>query len=149
MNYPGDYAQPLVRTTNVHCPIVGGYYTARLQVMGNPLNSTSGFVDNTTAVVLENVGSNTVVVQLTGCNDYTSGPRENLGASKTVVPRGRATYSVTPRHTYLEVRGLSGTSALRVQLSSRLLWNELGFDKRDAFYPPSLWLNKTPLTTAV
>ena len=146
---PGDYPQAQDRVTNVQCPIVGGYVTARLQVVGYPVNAQSGYVDNTTKVTLTNEGANSFTVQFTGCNDYVSGPRENVGASKTVVPRGRTTYSITPRHAYLELRCLSGTSSARVQLSSRLKWDQMAFDKTDAFYPPSLWRQKSPTSSAV
>lgn len=146
---PGEYGQPQERVTNVHCPIVGGYVTARLQVEGNPVNPQSGYADNTALVTLKNIGSNAFTVQFTGCNDYTSGPRENVGASKTVVPHGRTTFSITPRHAYLELRCLSGTSLASVQLASRLRWTPLAFDKTDAFYPPSLWRQKSPSSSAV
>ncbi len=138
-----------MRTTNVMAPVVGGYVTSRLRVMGEPIVAESGWVDNTTAVVLQNTGDQTVTVRLQGCNDYSSGPREWVGAAKTVVPAGRTTYSVTPRHTYLEVKGISGTSAVKMQLSSRLKWEEMGFDKADPYYPPFLFNAKNPLTTAV
>lgn len=146
---PGEYPQPLLRTTTVQTPVVGGYVTARLRVMGEPVTAQSGWVDNTTLVLLENTGGQAVTLRLQGCNDYTSGPREWVGASQTVVSFGRTTYSVTPRHAYLEVKGLSGTSAVRMQLSSRLGWNQLGFDKTDPFYPPFLFNARNPLTTAV
>lgn len=156
MIYPGEYPQPLTRITNVQAPVVGGYVTARLQVQGDLVHSAtadglseSGYVDNTTMVTLENTGANTVSVRLQGCNDYTSGPREWVGAQQTVVPSGRVNYSVTPRHTYLEVQGISGTSAVRMQLSSRLKWDQLGFDKTDPFYPPFLFNARNPLTYAV
>lgn len=149
MIYPGEYAQPLVRVTNVQALAVGGYVTSRLQVMGEPVIATSGYVDSTTMVLMENTGGQTVTVRLQGCDNYTSGPREWLGAEQTVVPMGRTTYSVTPRHTYLEVQGISGTSTVHMQLSSRLKWNQLGFDKTDPFYPPFLFNAKNPLTSAV
>lgn len=149
MIYPGEYVEGLVRTTTVQAPVVGGYVTTRLQVMGEPVIASSGFVDSTTAVVLENTGIQTVSVRLQGCNDYTSGPREWVGAEKTVVPSGRVTYSVTPRHTYLEIKGISGTSAMKAQLSSRLKWQEMAFDKTDPYYPPQLFNAKNPLTSAV
>ncbi len=149
MIYPGEYVEPLVRTTYVQAPVVGGYVTSRLQVMGEPVTSVSGYVDNTTMVVLENTGSQTVSVRLQGTDDYVSGPREWVGGQQTVVPLGRTSYSVTPRHHYLEIKGISGTSAVRMQLSSRLKWAELGFDKTDPFYPPFLFNAKNPLTSAV
>ena len=153
MIYPGEYPEARVRTTNVRCPIVGGYVTSRLQVQGDLVLSTmpgtlseSGYNPNTTMVVVENDGANTFSMQLLGTNDYTSGPRENVGAAKTLVPKGKTSYSVTPRHMYLEVKGIAGTSALRMQLSSRLRWDILGFDKTDPLYPPALWNLKNPLT---
>ena len=148
MIYPGCYVEPLVRVTNVQTPIVGGYVTSRLQVMGEPITSQSGWADNTTQILLENTGNQSVTLRLMGCNDYISGPREWLGAAQTVVPLGRTTYDVTPRHHYLEVKGLSGTSTVRMQLASRLKWNELGFDKTDPYYPPFLFNAKDPLTMA-
>ena len=57
--------------------------------------------------------------------------------------------TVTPRHTYLEVFTPAGTSSLRMQLSSRLRWDELAFDKTDAHYPPFLWNVKNPIVDAV
>ena len=163
MIYPGEYPQPLERVTNVQVPVVGGYITSRLQVQGDLVYSTatfgtsvstgtlpeSGYVDNFTAVMMENTGANTVAVQLLGSNDYTSGPRENVGAIQTLVPLGRTRYGVNPRHTYLELNCLSGTSAIRMQLSSRLKWDELGFDKSDPFYPPFLVNARNPLTYSV
>ena len=149
MIYPGEYVEGLLRTTNVMAPVVGGYVTSRLRVQGEPTVSTSGWVDATTAVVIQNTGIQSVTVRLQGCADYLSGPREWVGASQTVVPSGRTTYSVTPRHTYLEVKCLSGTSAIKMQLSSRLKWEQLGFDKSDPYYPPFLFNARNPLTAAV
>ena len=156
MIFPGEYPAALVRTTSIRCPVVGGYITARLQAQGDLVHSAtsdglneSGYNPNTTMVVVENTGQNQFTLQLLGTNDYTSGPRENIGAAVTLVPQGRASFSATPRHTYLEVFTPAGTSALQMQLSSRLRWDELGFDKTDAFYPPFLWNAKNPLTAAV
>lgn len=154
MIYPGEYPSHLLRTTNVQALVVSGYVTVRLQVEGNPLISvsglgTSGFVENTTLIAATNRGANTVGFRLQGTNDYTSGPREWVGAAQSLVPGGHTTYTVTPRHTYLEVAGQSGTSAVHMQISSRLRWGLLGFAKTDSFYPPFLYQARDPLTTAV
>lgn len=156
MIFPGEYPEALVRTTSVRCPVVGGYITARLQVQGDLVHSAtsdgldeSGYNPNTTMVVLENTGNSAFKMQLLGTNDYTLGPRENIGVNQTLVPCGKTSFAATPRHTYLEVFTTEGTSALRMQLSSRLRWDELGFDKTDPFYPPFLWNAKNPRTEAV
>ena len=149
MTYASEYSQPLTRTTHVQCPVLSGYVTARLRVMGEPTISVSGFADNTTLVSLTNTGNNAVGLRLQGTDDYTSGPREWVGAAQTLVPQGHVAYSVTPRHTYLEVAGQSGTSTVSMQLSSRLKWAELGFDGSDLYYPAGLYTAKSPLTGAV
>ncbi len=164
MNYPGEYPQPLIRTTNVQCPVVAGYVTARLQrqgelgqvvvaATGTATGTLSGFSDNLTMVSVHNTGPQNVAFFLQGCNDYISGPRENLitvnSGTASVVRDGHTTLAVYPRHTYLEVKGFSGTSAVRMQLNSRLRWDQMGFDKTDPFHPPFLWNNRNPLTTSV
>jgi len=153
MNYPGEYPTPLIRTTNVQCPVVAGYVTARLQVQGAPLISASGWTDNLTTVNLHNTGANAASIFLQGTDDYVSGPRENLitvhAGTVAIARDGHTSLTVYPRHTFLEVKGFSGTTTLRMQLSSRLRWDQLGFDKTDAFYPPFLWNNKNPITTSV
>lgn len=156
MIYPGEYPDSAVRTTNVRCPVVGGYITARLRVQGDLVHSAtsdglveSGYNPNTTMVVLENTGAQALLMQLLGTNDYALGPRENVGVAKTLAPQGKASYSVVPRHAYLEVKGITGTSALRMQLSSRLRWDELGFAKTDPVYPPFLWNVKNPIASSV
>jgi len=126
--------------------MVGGFVTARLQVQGQLVHSAtsdglsgSGYADNTAQVTVENTGVNTFQLQLIGTNDYTSGPRENVGPAQTLNSRGRTIYSVIPRHKYLEVWANTGTSSLRMQISSRLRYSELGFSKDDPLYPPAIW----------
>jgi hypothetical protein len=149
MIYAGEYPQPLVRTTNLKCPVVGGYVTARLQLQGTGTTAVSGYADNTVMVVAENTGSN-VQFRLQQTNDYTSGPWEWLGNAQSLVPQGHLTYTVNPRSKYLEVKGMAGTSAgVNFQLSSRLRWDILGFDKTDPVYPPFLYNARTPTTSAV
>lgn len=153
MIYPGEYPQPLQRVTNVQCPVVAGYITSRLQVQGYPINALSGYADNTTVVTVQNTGPADAAFFLLGTDDYISGPRENLVAvnagTVAIVREGHRQLVVYPRHTYLEVKGFSGTSSLRMQFSSRLKWDELGFDRTDPYYPPGLYTVRTPTTAAV
>jgi hypothetical protein len=164
MQYPGEYPQPLTRTTNVQCPVVASYITARLQVQGErgivtvaaygtSTGTLSGFSENLTMVSVHNTGPQDAGFFLLGTDDYVSGPRENLvtvnAGTVNVVRDGHRTLVVYPRHTYMEVKGFTGTSTLRMQLSSRLRWDQLGFDKTDPYYPPFLYNAKNPLTGAV
>lgn len=164
MHYPGEYPQPLARTTNVQCPVMAGYITARLQVQGErgivyvashgtSTGTLSGFSENLTMVNVHNTGPQDASFFLLGTDDYVSGPRENLIAvnagTVNVVREGRQTLALYPRHTYMEVKGFTGTSTLRMQLTSRLRWDVLGFDKTDPYYPPVLFTAKNPLTAAV
>jgi hypothetical protein len=151
MIYPGEYPQPLSRKSQVTCPVLGGYVTARLRVQGNPIVSNSGFNENTTLVEMENMGtSQSITFRLQGTDDRSiSGPREWVGSQVTLVPGGRQFQTITPRQTFLEVKGFSGTSVLKLQFESRLKFDSLGFDKTDPFYPPTLFQAKSPLTSAV
>ena len=150
MNYPGEHPAGILRSTVVQCPVVGGYVTARLQVMGEPGTvQVSGFSPNATMVAATNTGGNSVTFRLQGTDDYTLGPWEWVGGALTLVPSGGTNVTVYPRHHYLELAGQTGTSTVRVQFSSRLRWNELGFAKTDPRYPPSLWTVKNPLATSV
>ncbi len=149
MIYSGEYVEGLVRTTNVQFPVMAGYVTARLRVDGDPEVSVSGFVNNTTMVSLRETSGSACTMILMESDDYTSGPKEYVGAAQSLVPYGRTTYSVTPRLAYLEVQGFSGTAAVYMQLSSRLRWTQMGFAKTDMYYNPVLYTAKDPLTQAV
>lgn len=152
MSYPGEYPQPLARTTNVLCPVVNGYATARLR-RSDPLFGSGNVGVNEDAaqstVTLENTGQNSVTVQLKGTwvtdppgDDSTgvpTGTRINVGSAVALVPGGHKTMSITPYQTYLEVYGeANGPSNLRIQISSKLQWDQMAFDKSDTLYPAVL-----------
>jgi hypothetical protein len=149
MNYPGEYPEGLLRTTNIKVLVATGYTTARLQVQGEPTNSGSGLNASATFVSMKNVSTQTVGLQLQGTDDYTSGPWEWVGAAQSLVPSGGTNYTVNPRHKYLEVVGQSGQGHVEIQLSSRLRWDELGFAKTDATFPQHFNTARNPLTFAV
>lgn len=152
MSYPGEYPQPLVRSTSVYCTVVNGYATARLR-RADPLFGSGNVGVNEDAaqaqITLENTGSNNVTVQLkeawvtdppgTDSTGTPSGTRTNVGSAVALVPGGQKTINVTPYQTYLEVYGTAnGPSSLRMQISSKVRWNHLAFDKSDTLYPASL-----------
>lgn len=153
MSYPGEYPRPLVRVTNVQCPIVSGYVTARLYRQ-DPL-FVSGNVDvNEDAVqsqfTLENTGTANITVQLRHSDsnsppgvDSTSTPtgtRINLGSAQTIVPGGQKTLNLVPFLPFLEVfsplaSGNSGAKGfLRMQIASKIQWDLLAFAKDDSTY---------------
>ncbi len=152
MNTTGEYAQPLSRTTGVQFPVVNGYTTARLRAKSDPATQ-AGAIDQTVQVLLENVGAASVTLQLYQATVYdavSSDPTRDattLGASKTLVPGGRVTYSVVLTKRYLEVKCTAGgPSNVRLQLSGLVEFQELGFDKikDDSLYPKELWQAKIP-----
>ena len=96
----------------------------------------SGLEDNNCQVIVENVGDTQFTVQLTETSDRTiSGTRDTLGSAYTLVPGGRRTYNVIPVKEYVEVKSTSGDGQLRMQLQSKLRWNQLGFSDDDPFCP--------------
>jgi hypothetical protein len=160
MSYPSEYPQPLVRVTNVQCPVVSGYTTYRLR-REDPLfvsGDVGVYEDAAHAqVTLHNVGTTSVGVQLkmadttsppgTDSTGAPSGTRDSIGSAITLVPGGSKTLNVTPYEEYLEVWGTSGTGSIRMQISSRVRWQEMAFDKSDTLQFKTLW-NMVPVPSA-
>lgn len=161
MSYPGEYVQPLVRNTNVQCPVVNGYATARLR-RADPLFGSGNVGVNESAanaqVTLENVGRTSFTVQLKqstvtdapGTNSIgtPTGTRLNVGSAVALVPGGQKTINVVAYQDYLEVYGTAnGPGNLRMQISGRVQWDEMAFDKADTLYPAVL-RNVIPIPTA-
>jgi hypothetical protein len=133
--WAGEYPQPLTRVTTLQCPVVSGYSTGRLKLQDIPVSGTSDLLSHFT---VENVGSTSVSVQLRASNS-TGGPWTNVGSSTALAIGGRSTFSATAPQRYIEVHGTSGSGEVRLQIASKLRWDELGFSKTDASYPTSLW----------
>lgn len=152
MSYPGEYPQALVRNTNVFCPVVSGYATARLR-REDPLfgsGNVAASEDNAqTQVTLRNLGSRSVTVQLkqsdvtdapgTDSSGSPSGTRLNVGSAVTLVAGGQDTLNVVAYKKFLEVYGTSGgPSDVHVQVSGKIRWEQMAFDKADPLYPAVL-----------
>lgn len=140
LEFEGEYPQPLVRITNLQIPMVSGFTTGRLRaaVLTSPTPGISGYAPQQCRVLLENVGANTIGVQMQETQDYVSGPRFNVGSAVTLVPKGFRYVSFTPTKQYLEFKGSTANSALRIQLESQLKWHIMAFDRSDVVYPPQL-----------
>lgn len=141
---PGEYPQPLVRKTFVHCPVVSGYVTGRLQAQDAFPPTVSG--GNTTMLVtFENVGGTQFSVLLRETDDRSvSGVRRNLMSAVSLVPGGQSTHTLNGIKPYLEVYCTGTTSGqLRMQIDSQRRWTEMGFDRTDGYYPASLYQAKT------
>ena len=130
--------------TLVQCPVVSGYVTARLQQQDWFPPAISGSPTSIMAL-FENVGNTQFSVVLNETNDRTiSGVRTPLqgftGTAASLVPGGQQTLLLNGYRNYLEVFCTGTTSGqLRLQLTSQRKWTEMGFDRTDPFYPPSLW----------
>ena len=152
MSYPGEYPQPLVRATNLQCPVVSGYATARLRRQDPIFCSGNVSVNDDAAqaqVLLENVSRTSFTVQLKMTNQSDSpgndsdsvptGTRTNVGSAVALVPGGHKTINVAPYQQFLEVYGTAGGPGfLRMQLNSQTRWDEMAFDKIDTTYPAVL-----------
>jgi hypothetical protein len=138
MNQPGEYPQPLLRTTNVKIPIVGGCVTGRLR-SAHTLVSGSTPSDAATLVLVKNTSNAQVSIAFQNSDDYVNGPFTQVGGQMTVKPLGQATQTIYPKQKFLEVKGITGTGAVDIQLSSQIRFEELGFDRGDGSYPSSLW----------
>lgn len=141
--YPGEYPQPLPRTTFVQVPVVSGYVAARLQAQDWVQPTLSG-IPTSLAVLYENVGNTWFAVQLQSTDDRSvSGFRTVLPqTAASVCPGGQVGVTGATKQRYLEVFCLGTTTGqLRMQLVGQRQWVKMGFDKVDdaTFYPTSLW----------
>lgn len=146
---PGQYPQPLPRTTLVNVPVVSGYTTARLRADDDFAPVISG-EDTRINVVIQNVGNTYVEVKLQQTNDRSvSGVRIDVVSGLQLQPGGRRHFSTTaPFQKYLELYcyGQSGAvGQIRMQINSLRQWEECGFDKvaDQTLYPPQLWQART------
>lgn len=139
----GEYPQPLSRTGFVNCPIVTdgtASTTARLRAVNMSVTGTANWNENMVKFFIENTGASACTVQVVNTSDRTSsGIRANVGSAISLAAGGHQTSVLYPTQQYLEVTGTSGNSTVRIQLESRLRWQELGFAKDDPYYPTALW----------
>jgi hypothetical protein len=143
---PGEYVQPLVRKTLVHCPVVSGYVTSRLYTQDDwPPPISGGTTATNMLVTFVNVGNTYISVHLRETSDRSvSGTRYNLTATPVfLVPGGQQIRTLSGTRNFLEVFCTGTTSGnLQMQIDSQRRWSELGFGKDDPYYPPSLFQAK-------
>lgn len=138
MQLPGEYAQPLTRNTEVRIPVIAGLVTSRLRSCVALANGTT-FADSATQALIKNTGNTQVTLQFQETDDYVDGPFTATGGAVTIKPLGQVTTTIYPKQAYLELKGLTGTGAVNVRLSSQIQFKELAFDKTDGRSPSSLW----------
>jgi len=143
----GEIAQPLQRTMFLHVPIVSSgtaTVTARLRAQGL-VTSVANYKDNAVMAQIENVSSGSITVQWQEADsrNVNSG-RSNVGSALGIVPKGRQTVVLYPTKQYLELKGVTGTGFVRVQLDSKIQWQIQAFNKDDTLYPPALWTQTVP-----
>lgn len=129
---PGEYPQPLARTSTVNFPVVNGYTTARLR---NRSVGTIAPEMSKLTLVLSNVGPQSCTLQLKQTDNIVSGPRTNVGSPITLGVQGTKQVAVSATAKVLEVTCTSGTSEIRCQVESLLNWEAMPFGRMDSLYP--------------
>lgn len=146
MNNVGNYAQPLDRTLFVEAPLLDGYTTLRLrgdlQTSGTTVYAGTMPVlnDNLMRAIVSNTGMSAGTVQLMQRPVTTGSYRVALGSPVVLQPGGRSTISATPIHNYIEMTcSGGGPTKIRVQITSRIEYQEQGFARSETIYPQQLW----------
>lgn len=140
MSYPGEYVNPLPRTTFVQAVVVSGYVTARLVVQDPVFVSAVGSPDaNLHQITVQNTGATAFTFKLLQTNDpSTTGTRVDASSAIALVPGGEKTVNIQPDKRVLEIYGTSGTGNLRMSLVSKTRYNEMAFDRTDTFFPQAI-----------
>jgi hypothetical protein len=61
----------------------------------------------------------------------------------SIVPGGRQTVDFWINQPFMEIKCTGGRAgSVRVQINSRLKWEEMAYDKVDPFFAPQLWNQK-------
>jgi len=160
MSYPGEYIDPLPRVTNVQCAMVSGYACARLSREDPIFYAGSGDADEA-QVYLQNTGSVSFTVQLKQARDYAApgtdsastptGTRFDVGNATAIVPGGSTTLQVAPWMEYLELWCTAGSSDkgfLRAQITGKVRWQKMAFDKTETVVAPQVLSNAKPTPVA-
>jgi len=160
MSYPGEYIDPLPRVSNVFCAMTSGgtdgYACARLR-RTDPLFYSGSGDDDEAQVYLQNLGTTNFTVQLRQTQDYSpagtdsdgtpTGTRFDLGSAVALVPGGRSTVQVSPYMKFVEFYCTSGLGNLKAQITGRVRWERMAFDKLDPLDDDTLW-NVKPIPAA-
>jgi hypothetical protein len=133
--------------------MVSGYACARLR-REDPIFFAGSGDDDEAQVYLQNTGDANFTVQLkqtrqtaapgTDSTSTPTGTRFNVGTAQTLVPGGRSTIQVAPWMEYLELwctAGTSGKGFVRAQITGRVRWQKMAFDKTETVVAPQILNN--------
>jgi hypothetical protein len=143
----GSYSPELLRTTVARATVVPTYTTLRLRAQSRLLN-VSGLERQNVTVTFVNESAEDTTVRLRMTSDIVSGPRENVGGDVLVRGGGERSVNVNLRREVLELYGVAGRAQLRMQFSSRIRFDQLGFDRKDSRYPQELWAQSSKTLNA-
>lgn len=161
----GAYPEPLLRTTFVEIPMVSGYVGSRLRIADYAFGTNLTVLapttndDNKVHMTIENVAfpapagltftGTHVFFKVNQCSDNgSSGARTSISSEYSIAPGGRRTIHFYINQPIIEIKCTGGGGNVRVQLESRLKWEEMAYDKSDTFFAPQLW-NKKYVTAGV
>jgi hypothetical protein len=140
---PGEYPQPLLRTTELRVPVIAGLVTGRLRSIQATFNGSTSS-DQAVLVNVKNTGSASLTVMFSDTNDYVNGPFVQNGGVMTIAPLGNATNVIYPKLKYLEFIGVTGTGYAHVKLTSQLRFDECAFDRTEGRASALLWDDNQP-----
>ena len=135
---PGEYAQPLLRTTELRVPVIAGLVTGRLRAVSVGFNGST--TSNQAAFVnVKNTCATALTVKFSDTDDYINGPFTQDGGVMTIAPLGNASNVIYPDQKYLEFIGVTGTGYAHVKVSSQIQFEECAFDRTDGRASSLLW----------
>lgn len=139
--------------------MVSGYVGSRLRIadyaFGTNVTTVAPTTNNDNRVILmiENTafppttnlpfkGTNIFFKVNQALDDGPSGTRTPLTPEYGIVPGGRQTVEFWVNQPFIEIKCTGGGGNIRAQLSSRIKWEEMAYDKVDPFFAPQLWNQK-------
>jgi len=140
----------------VQVPMVSGYVGSRLRVadamFGTNFTSfgtnTGTFpIDNKVRVLIENIAPSSNGTNIYFKVQQTYGTqlqfaRTSLTGEYGLVPNGRTVVDFTFGAPIIEIKCTGGGGNIRAQVESQTKWEEMAYDRYDAFFAPQLWNKK-------
>lgn len=139
--------------------MVSGYVGSRLRIADYAFGTNVTTLtpqtndDNKVHLMIQNVafppGNNltftgtNIFFKVNQCSDDgPSGVRTPITAEFGLVAGGRRTIDFWVNQPFIEIKCTGGGGNVRVQINSRLKWEEMAYDKVDPFFAPQLWNKK-------
>jgi len=143
-----DYSLPVVRNSYLFADASAGYCALRLHK--REFNTGCDHLRTVTATVTnQGRASVSVIFKAVADNHVSTAVRSNVSNQIDLVPGGRAAVTFDTTQPYLELWGINGAAAVRIDLSTKIAFDIMPFDRSDSTADAKLWQMSNAYTLSI